>query len=106
MIRALLTGCLHKPAEARKAASGADYARGVVLVDLDDQTTVYAVVSGFGPACERLLALRPGDALSAAGRLRVGLWKPAEGDPRVSMSMLADEIAAVRAAPRPRRAAR
>ncbi len=105
MIRALITGCLHKPAEARKAASGADYARAVVVVDLDEGATVYASVSAFGAASERLLGLKPGDALSAAGRLRVGLWKPAEGDPRVSMAMLADEIAAVRAAPRPRRAA-
>ncbi len=39
---------------------GPTTARAVVVVDLDDETTVYAIVSGFGTACERLLALRPG----------------------------------------------
>jgi hypothetical protein len=51
-----------------------------------------------------LLRLREGDSLSVQGALKAELYKPEGGEPKLSLSMVADHVLAVRQPPRERAA--
>ncbi len=51
---------------------------------------------------ERLLQLKAGDALALSGRLMPKVYAKDGAEPRVSLDLVADEVAAVRRKPRQR----
>lgn len=102
MIRALVTGTLHADPQARTSQNGNAFA--LCKVKADDKAGAWVWVSAiaFGDAAERLLQLKAGDSVSLSGRAEVGGWADKDGTPRGSLSLVADEVAALRAKPKPR----
>ena len=98
MIRALISGRLVRTAELKTSSNGKPYATASIAVDGTDTEVGlrFVRVTAFGSHAELLAELPKGTAVSAAGRLEVGLWTP-EGKPtEVAGKLLADELVALR----------
>lgn len=102
-VRSLLTGKLIRDPQAKTAASGKGYTSCTLKADQDGDTALFVRVLAFGDASDRLAGLRAGDAVSAAGTLKLGIYKPDGGDPRLDATLLADEVLSVRRKPREHR---
>lgn len=104
-IRSMVSGKLIRDPQAKTAASGKGYTSCTLKADQDGEHALFVRLLAFGDAAERLAGLRAGDAVSAAGALKLGIYRPENGDPRLDCTLLADEVLAVRRAPRDRRPA-
>ena len=102
MIRALVTGELRADPQQRMGKNGKPYALARLSVPMGDQGRVSCSVIVFeAEAVTRLLQLRAGASVAAAGALKVGTYDGTDGTVRASLDMVADEIAAT--TPRPKR---
>ncbi|MHB8788071.1 MAG: single-stranded DNA-binding protein [Thauera sp.] len=102
MIRALITGELRADPQQRTSKSGKPYALARLSVPMGDQGRVSCSVIAFEPeAVARLLQLRAGASVAAAGALKVGTFDGNDGTVRASLDMVADEIAST--TPRPKK---
>lgn len=101
MIRCLISGTLHDQPQSRTSQNGNAFA--VCKVKADDKNGAWVWVSAiaFGEAAERLLPLKAGDAVSLSGRAELGTWQDKDGNAHPSLSLVADEVAALRAKPKP-----
>ena len=102
MIRALITGSLHADPQARASANGNAFT--LCKVKADDKAGAWVWVSAiaFGDAAERLLQLKAGDSVSLSGRAELSTWTDKDGTAHPGLSLVADEVAALRAKPKPR----
>lgn len=102
MIRALVTGTLHADPQARTSQNGNAFA--LCKVKADDKAGAWVWVSAiaFGDAAERLLQLKAGDSVSLSGRAELSTWTDKDGTAHPGLSLVADEVAALRAKPKPR----
>ncbi|MBL8445440.1 MAG: hypothetical protein JNK52_15460 [Zoogloeaceae bacterium] len=92
MIRALITGDLFADPQQRTSKNGKPFALARVSVPMGDEGRVSCSLIVFEPdAVARLLQLRAGASLAAAGVLKVGIWQAKDG-PRPSLDMVADEV--------------
>ncbi len=96
MIRAQLGGRLASDPVSKTSAAGKPYAHANVRADTDGESATWARLLAFGDAADRLLSLRRGDAFSAVGQLKVGLYRPENGEVRLDLTLLADELLSVR----------
>lgn len=102
MIRGLVVGTLKADPQQRTTKNGDPYAFGRMTVAMGDQGRISCSLIAFeAEAVKRLMQLREGAAVSAAGRLEVGAYAAKDGGHRPSMNLIADEIAST--TPRPRR---
>ncbi len=101
MIRALITGTLYGTPQARTAASGKGFATGKVRGDGKNGENVWCSIIAFGEQADRLLTLADGAALSISGRAEVNAWLDKAGEPRAGLSLVVDELATLKAKPRP-----
>lgn len=101
MIRALLTGSLYGDPQARTSQSGKPFTTAKVRADGKDGATVWCSLVAFGELAERLAALPANAALSVAGRAEVSAWLDKQGEPKAGLSIVADELATLKAKPRP-----
>ncbi len=102
MIRAPISGRLYGAPARRTGQSGTEFVTGKLRVDTGDEHPAWASVIFFGEAGQRLGAPRDGDAAAAAGRLTLRAFIVKDGNPKAAMSIVADEVAAVRRKPKPR----
>ena len=102
MIRALITGELRADPQQRVGKNGKPFALARLSVPVGDQGRVSCSVIAFEPeAVARLLQLRAGASVAAAGTLKVGTFNGTDGTVRASLDMVADEIAST--TPRPKK---
>ena len=102
MIRALIVGELRADPQQRMGKNGKPYALARLSVPMGDQGRVSCSLIVFeAEAVTRLLQLRAGASVAAAGTLKVGVYEGNDGATRASLDMVADEIAAT--TPRPKR---
>ena len=96
----LISGKLFRDPEAKTSRANKPYAFATVKIGQGDDAQWWRVMA-FGDADrEELLALRNGDAVSVSGTLKVELYTPNGGEPRVSLSVLADRLISARRAKR------
>lgn len=102
MIRALIVGELRADPQQRTAKNGNAFALARLSVPMGDQGRVSCSLIAFeAEAVTRLLQLRAGASVAAAGTLKVGTFDGTDGATRASLDMLADEIAST--TPRPKK---
>lgn len=102
MIRALVVGELRADPQQRMGKNGKPYALARLSVPMGDQGRVSCSLIVFeAEAVTRLLQLRAGASVAAAGTLKVGTYDGTDGTVRASLDMVADEIAAT--TPRPKK---
>ena len=102
MIRTLIVGELRADPLQRTAKNGNAFALARLSVPMGDQGRVSCSVIAFEPeAVARLLQLRAGASVAAAGTLKVGVYEGNDGATRASLDMVADEIASTD--PRPKK---
>ena len=102
MIRALIVGELRADPLQRTAKNGNAFALARLSVPMGDQGRASCSVIAFeAEAVTRLLQLRAGASVAAAGTLKVGIYEGTDGATRASLDLMADEIAST--TPRPKR---
>ena len=102
MIRARVVGELRADPQQRMGKNGKPYALARLSVPMGDQGRVSCSLIVFeAEAVTRLLQLRAGASVAAAGTLKVGVYEGNDGATRASLDMVADEIAST--TPRPKK---
>ncbi len=102
MIRALVSGALHEAPKVHAGKSGKAFATAKVKADGKDGATVWCSIIAFGEQAERLVTLPAGAALSVSGRAEVSAWSDKSGEPRAGLSLVVEELATLKAKPKPR----
>ena len=102
MIRALLTGILYGEPQARTSKSGSQFATAKVKADGKDGAVLWISIVAFNDLAERLLTLRPNNAVAISGKLEVSAYTAKDGSPAAGLSVVCDELAALKAKPRPK----
>lgn len=101
MIRALITGSLYGPPQARTSQAGKPFTTAKLRADGKNGESVWCSVIAFGEIADRLLTLGDGAALSISGRAEVNAWLDKAGEPKAGLSLVADEMVTLKAKPKP-----
>lgn len=101
MIRLMISGKLHDAPQSRESSKGTTYTVAKVKADDKSGLWVWVSVIAFGNESERLLSLKAGDAVSIAGPAEINAWLDKEGNPKPSVSMVAEQLISLRPKPRP-----
>ncbi len=93
-IDCLIQGRLHKAPQSRTAKNGSAFVTCTVRVPTRDGASLFASVICFsGTACQALVALSDGDAVSLSGEATLKLYQPKDGsEPRPSLDLLAHAV--------------
>lgn len=102
MIRALVSGTLYEKPQARTSQAGKPFTTAKVRADGKDGATVWCSLIAFGEQAERLATLQQGAALSVSGRAEVSAWSDKSGEPKAGLSLVVEELATLKAKPKPR----
>ena len=102
MIRALLTGILFGDPQARTSKSGSQFATAKVKADGKDGAVLWISIVAFNDLADRLLTLHANNAVAISGKLEVSAYVAKSGEPAAGLSVVCDELAALKAKPRPR----
>lgn len=100
MIRVLVTGKLHGAPEVRTGKTGKPFTTAKLVADAGEERDVWCSVIAFGAPGERLAGLKHADAAAVAGRATLQAYQAKDGELRASLSVVADEFAATRRAPK------
>ncbi|MCC8998433.1 MAG: single-stranded DNA-binding protein [Candidatus Contendobacter sp.] len=102
MIRALLTGILYGEPQARTSQAGKSFTTAKVKADGKDGSSLWISVVAFGDLAERLLTMKANNAVALSGKLEVSAYVAKDGSPAAGLSVVCDELAALKAKPRPK----
>ncbi len=102
MIRTLLTGTLYGEPQARQSKTGSTFATAKVRADGKDDTVLWISIVAFNEVAERLLALPANAAVALSGKLEVSAYVAKDGSPAAGLSVVVDELATLKAKPRPK----
>lgn len=102
MIRALVSGILYDAPKVHTGKSGKPFTTAKVRADGKDGATVWCSIIAFNAEGERLATLQQGAALSVSGRAEVSVWLDKSGEPKAGLSLVVEEIATLKAKPKPR----
>ena len=102
MIRILATGTLHTEPTSRTSANGNPYTTAKLRADDGKGGSIWCNLIAFGSEAERLATLKAGAALSVSGRAEVSAWLDKQGEPRGGLSIVVEELAALKGKPKPR----
>ena len=101
MIRALVSGVLYEAPKVHTGKSGKPFTTAKVRADGKDGATVWCSIIAFNAEGERLATLQQGAALSVSGRAEVSAWSDKQGEPKAGLSLMVDELATLKAKPKP-----
>ncbi|MDO9597254.1 MAG: single-stranded DNA-binding protein [Azoarcus sp.] len=102
MIRALIVGELQSDPQQRTAKNGNPFALARLSVPMGEEGRISCSVIAFqSEAVTRLMQLRAGATVSAAGTMKVQSFTGKDGTMRPTLDIVADEIAST--TPRPRK---
>ncbi|MBL8252113.1 MAG: single-stranded DNA-binding protein [Candidatus Competibacter sp.] len=102
MIRALVSGVLYEAPRVHTGKSGKPFTTAKVRADGKDGAAVWCSLIAFNAEGERLATLPANAALSVSGRAEVSAWLDKSGEPRAGLSLVVDELATLKAKPKPR----
>ncbi len=102
MIRALITGTLYGDPQARTSQAGKSFTTAKVKADGKDGAVLWVSIVAFGDLADRLLTMRANAALALSGKLEVSAYIAKNGEPAAGLSVVCDELATLKAKPRPR----
>ncbi|WP_395697976.1 single-stranded DNA-binding protein [Methylocella sp.] len=88
----LLTGTVFRLAEIKTSRAGKPYARLTVKERNGESATFWGVTLFSESAIAEIDRLRKDDGVSVRGRLEATLYTPEGGEPRVSLSVIADAV--------------
>ncbi|MBZ4192715.1 MAG: single-stranded DNA-binding protein [Candidatus Contendobacter sp.] len=100
--RILITGQIYGDPQARTSKSGSQFATAKVKADGKDGAVLWISIVAFNEVAERLLALKANNAVALSGKLEVSAYTAKDGSPAAGLSVVCDELAALKAKPRPR----
>jgi single-stranded DNA-binding protein len=104
MIYALVSGALFKASEARTSKAGKPFVTATIRAK-DGETTLWWKVVAFSESAQaELMRLGDGDAVSVQGSFQVELYTPDGGETKLSLSIVADRVLALRQPPKERKA--
>ena len=101
MIRALVTGTLYEPPVARVSKNGKPFTTAKLKAD-SNEGLVWCSLIAFGAEAEALAEQRANAALSVAGRVTPNAWLDKAGEPKAGLSLVVDQVAALRTRPKPK----
>jgi single-stranded DNA-binding protein len=104
MIRALLTGQLYGDPQARTSQAGKPFATAKVRADGKDGAVLWISIVAFGDLADRLLELKANTALALSGKLEVSAYTAKDGQPAAGLSVVCDQLATLKAKPKPKAA--
>ena len=101
---AIVTGSLFKTPERRTSKTGRPYVTATIRAK-DAEATQWWRVTAFSESAQaELMRLTDGDPLSVQGAFKAELYAKDGGEPKVSLSIIADKVLALRQPPRERKA--
>src|SRR5258707_7811725 len=105
-VYALVTGALCRQAEERTSSkTGRVFVSATLKVGGETGDAEFWSITAFSQSVQtELLRLNVGDALSCQGKAKIELWQRDGGEVKISRSLFADQILALKAPPRERRA--
>jgi hypothetical protein len=99
---ALVTGTLFRAPEQRTSKGGKLYVAATVKAK-DGDTFQFWRVTAFSDSVQaELMRLTDGDAVSAQGAMKAEIYAKDGGESRLSLSIIADHVLALRQPPKPR----
>jgi hypothetical protein len=101
-IHALITGKLHGAPVSSTSRNGNAYTRATLAVVEGNERRLVALFVFSESAQAELARLGEGDALSVQGQLKAEIYAPEGKEASVSLSLTADVVLPLRAAPKPR----
>ncbi len=104
MIAALVTGVLFRSTESRTAKSGKPFVAASTRIKDGDGSQFVRIVAFSESAQNELLRLHDGDCLSVQGQLTASIYTSADGNAKVSLSIIANNVLALRQLPKERKA--
>jgi single-stranded DNA-binding protein len=104
MIAALVTGALFKAPESRMSKSGKPFATATLRVKDGDTSQYWKILAFSDHAREELLRLHDGDALAVQGQGKFEIYQPDGGAAKLSLTVFADHVLALRQPPKVRQA--
>jgi len=96
MTFALVNGVLHREPERRTSKNGKAFVTASLRCKDGDGSAFWRVTGFSESACDELLRLKAGDAVSVQGQMKAELYQPEGGEPRLSLSVIADHVLALR----------
>jgi single-stranded DNA-binding protein len=96
---ALVTGTLFRAPEQRTSKAGKVFVAGTLRFK-DGETFQFVRFVAFSESAQaELMRLGDGDACSVQGSFKAELYRPDSGEPKVSLSIIADRVLALRQPP-------
>ncbi|HEY8215380.1 MAG TPA: single-stranded DNA-binding protein [Methylocystis sp.] len=93
----LVTGTLFRAPERKTSRNGRDYAAATLKVrEGENGSTFWRLTCFSESAMSELLRLTDGDGVSCQGSMKAEIYKPDNGEPRLSLSLVADQVLALR----------
>jgi single-stranded DNA-binding protein len=101
---AIVTGSLFRAPEQRTSKAGKPYVTATIRVKDGDALQWWRVTAFSESAQAELVRLGDGDGVSVQGAFKAELYQPESGEPKVSLSIVADRVLALRQPPKQRKA--
>ena len=99
---ALISGALSRTPELRTAKSGKAYATATIKVAADIAVDFWSVLAFSENAQAELMRLGEGDKVSLQGSLKLEVYTSRDGERKISRTLFADHVLALRQPPRQR----
>ena len=97
----LVSGSIFRAPESRVSKSGKPFVTATLRCKDGDASQWWKILAFSESACAELLRLGDGDAVSAQGQLKAELYEK-DGETRLSLSVIADHVLALKQPPRQR----
>ena len=88
----LVSGRLLRDPQKKVSAKGRPYGSALVRVSDGNDSALWRVTAFSETALAELMKLRVGDGIAATGPMQAELYTPAGGEPRLSLSLVADRL--------------
>jgi single-stranded DNA-binding protein len=99
---AIVAGSLFRAPEQRTSKAGKPFVTATIRAK-DSEASQWWRVTAFSESAQaELMRLCDGDACSIQGAFKAELYKPEGGEPKVSLSIIADRVLALRQPPKER----
>ncbi|WP_434664756.1 single-stranded DNA-binding protein [Paraburkholderia sp. A3BS-1L] len=93
--------------QEKTSASGKPYVQAKMRAPTTDGESTFVLLTEFDPdVCRALLAHAAGNSIAVSGPLRLGIWQPERGEPRMNVSMIVSAVLSTYAVKRRREAMR
>jgi single-stranded DNA-binding protein len=92
---ALVSGSIFRAAEQRTSKAGKAYVIATVKVKSGEELQWWRVTAFSESVQAELMRLGEGDACSLQGNFKVEIYRPEDGEPKLSLSIVADRVLAL-----------